>query len=171
MVRHTLHALGPKVLAARMVRDYVETLYLPAARASANVSARDYAGARGLAAWRSRVASHWRDITVAHVESSGVGDTPELGATLSLRAEVVLGAAIRADDVAVQACYGTVDEHDVLHDVGCVPMLPIENGADRYRYEADLPLQQAGPFGYTVRVLPHHELLSIPAELGLVTSA
>src|SRR5246127_3338708 len=31
MVRHTLQTLGPKVLASRMVRDYVEQYYLPAA--------------------------------------------------------------------------------------------------------------------------------------------
>ena len=31
MVRHTLKSLGPKVLATRMVRDYVRQLYAPAA--------------------------------------------------------------------------------------------------------------------------------------------
>jgi starch phosphorylase len=30
-------------------------------------------------------------------------------------------------------------------------------------------LGQPGPFGYTIRVLPEHRLLSGPAELGLVT--
>ncbi|KPC87552.1 hypothetical protein ADL27_42765, partial [Streptomyces sp. NRRL F-6602] len=33
MVRRTLTILGPKVLAGRMVREYVEDLYAPAARA------------------------------------------------------------------------------------------------------------------------------------------
>ncbi len=32
MVRHTLQTLGPKVLASRMVRDYVEQYYMPAAQ-------------------------------------------------------------------------------------------------------------------------------------------
>ena len=32
MVRHTLQALGPKVLASRMVRDYTEKYYVPAAQ-------------------------------------------------------------------------------------------------------------------------------------------
>jgi glycogen phosphorylase len=30
-------------------------------------------------------------------------------------------------------------------------------------------LDRPGPFGYTVRVLPHHRLLDSRAELGLVT--
>ena len=35
MVAHTLRTLGPKVQATRMVREYVTTLYMPAARSSA----------------------------------------------------------------------------------------------------------------------------------------
>jgi len=38
-------------------------------------------------------------------------------------------------------------------------------------FEADVPLQRPGSFGYTVRVLPKHRMLSSPAELGLVTFA
>ena len=58
MVRQTLTLLGPKVLAGRMVREYVERLYAPAARAHralAPDAARELAalegpGPRGLAA-------------------------------------------------------------------------------------------------------------------------
>ncbi len=38
MVGHTLRALGPRVQASRMVREYVEELYIPAARASRALS-------------------------------------------------------------------------------------------------------------------------------------
>ena len=51
-----------------------------------------------------------------------------------------------------------------------MPMTFVGNG-DGYRYEAQLPLTQSGPVGYTVRVLPRHHLLASPAELGLVTTA
>ena len=37
------------------------------------------------------------------------------------------------------------------------------------RYSGQVPLDQPGPFGYTVRVLPNHPLLNSRAELGLVT--
>jgi starch phosphorylase len=170
MVRHTLATLGPKVQASRMVSDYVEQLYAPAARASARVAADSFAGARELAAWRVKVLTHWGDVKVAHVESSGVGDTPELGNQLQLRAEIVLGG-LSPTDVVVHACHGTVDEHDNLHDVEYVTMEPVGNGGDTHRFEARVPLHRAGPFGYTVRVIPHHELLSTVAELGLVTTA
>ena len=54
MVRHTLKSLGPKVLATRMVRDYVRTLYAPAAVNARALNA-DYSGAAELAAWKKKV--------------------------------------------------------------------------------------------------------------------
>jgi len=170
MVRHTLATLGPKVHAGRMVADYVRQLYAPAAAASARVAADGFGGARELAAWREKVLRHWPDVKVAHVESWGVGDTPELGNQLHLRAEIVLDG-LTPDDVVVHACHGRVDEHDTLHDVQYVTMQHVGNGGDTHRFEARVPLHRTGAFGYTVRVIPHHELLSTVAELGLVTTA
>ena len=46
------------------------------------------------------------------------------------------------------------------------PQPPAGTGAVRYSGEAEL--YRAGPFGYTVRVLPSHPLLASRAELGLV---
>jgi starch phosphorylase len=37
------------------------------------------------------------------------------------------------------------------------------------RFSGEVSLDQPGPFGYTVRVLPEHPLLDSRAELGLVT--
>ncbi|MGW3557091.1 alpha-glucan family phosphorylase, partial [Streptomyces sp. NPDC000963] len=56
MVRRTLADLGPKVLADRMVREYVERLYAPAATAR-RALAPDRA--RELAAWKARVREAW----------------------------------------------------------------------------------------------------------------
>ncbi|GAA3510851.1 glycosyltransferase family 1 protein [Actinocatenispora rupis] len=174
MVRHTLRTLGPAVLASRMVADYVQRLYLPAGAASRRMSADGGAPGRELAAFARRVSESWGEVTVEHVESSGAEEqaaTPRLGATLRLRAEVRLGRLV-AGDVEVQACSGRVAEgdSDELRDVHTVPMRLTGDGVDgRLRYEADVPLAHAGAFGYTVRVVPTHPLLSSPAELGLVT--
>jgi starch phosphorylase len=170
MVRHTISSLGPQVLASRMVRDYVHQLYTPAAVTAHEMSAAGHAAARELAAWRHKVIEAWPAVRVAHVETSGVGDTPELGATLHLRAEVVLGP-LAPEDVVVESCHGRVDESDRLHDVTCIELdhIGTENGT--HRFEGFIPLRRAGAFGYTVRVLPRHRLLSSPAELGLVVTA
>lgn len=93
MVRHTLQILGPKVLASRMVRDYVERYYTPAAHsARATVGAAgDFAPARTLADYRRRVEAAWPDLTITDVDATGLPDTPVLGAELTLTARVQLG--------------------------------------------------------------------------------
>jgi glycogen phosphorylase len=170
MVRHTLKGLGPQVLATRMVRDYVTKLYAPAAISSGTVSADGYAAAKQLASWRIKVLGAWPAVTVRHVESTGVGDTPELGATLALRAEVDL-AGLSPDDVDVQAAYGRVDETNGLHDVQTMPLAYAGDGDGLHRWEGTVPLERTGAFGYTVRVLPKNSLLATEAELGVVTVA
>ena len=48
MVGHTPRALGPRVQASRMVREYVEELYIPAAQASRVLSEGAVAAPRGV---------------------------------------------------------------------------------------------------------------------------
>jgi starch phosphorylase len=167
MVKHTLQTLGPEVLASRMVRDYVNALYTPAAQASRQVGG-DHSAARELTAWRDRVLRAWPGVHVAHVESSGADDSLQVGTDLSVRAVVQL-AGLSPDDVDVQACYGRVDQADALHDATAVS-LKCSGDADEggFRYEGTVPLDRTGAFGYAVRVLPKHQLLATPAELGLV---
>ncbi|HET9381080.1 MAG TPA: alpha-glucan family phosphorylase [Streptomyces sp.] len=169
MVRRTLTLLGPKVLAARMVREYVERLYGPAALAHRAMAP---AAARDLAAWKARVREAWPDVTVDHVEASAALDTAELGTTLGLRVRVGLGA-LRPEDVDVQAVSGRVDAEDRITDATSAPLKPA-GGPDqdgRWTYEGPLPLDRTGPYGYTVRILPAHPRLASGAELGLVAVA
>jgi starch phosphorylase len=171
MVRHTLQTLGPKVLASRMVRDYVRELYTPAAQASRELAASSYAPAREVAQWRSEVQSRWNDVRVVHVEATGAGDAPHVGATLEVRAQVDLGG-LSPQDVTVQAAYGRVDESDQLLAPTYVTLTSGGVGEDGLqRYEGDVPLERAGSFGYTVRVLPHSDRLPSDADLGLMASA
>jgi starch phosphorylase len=167
MVRHTLKSLGPKVLATRMVRDYVQELYTPAATTSRLLNG-SYAGAAELAQWKARVRRAWPDVGVEHVDSSGVGDAPELGSTLEVRVVASLGE-LGPDDVDVQIAHGRIRSNDELLATTTASLSPM--GVDetgRHRYEGQVRLNQSGPFGYTVRVLPKHALLASPTELGLI---
>ncbi|AZI57852.1 glycosyltransferase family 1 protein [Nakamurella antarctica] len=170
MVRHTLAYLGPRVQATRMVRDYVEQYYAPAAAANRAVSADSLAPAKQLAAWKDKVRSAWPQVRVVNVDTSGIGATPSVGSVMTVRAHVDL-AGLAPSDVAVQAVMGRVGETDELHEVSLTPMAPIEGDSDNVAYEVELPLSQSGSVGYTVRVLPQHALLAAPAELGLVVTA
>jgi starch phosphorylase len=167
MVRHTLQSLGPQILASRMVREYVTELYRPAALSRRVLMSHEGEPAKELAGWGSRVRAAWAGVRVAHVEAVGVGDAPELGQVLGVRAVIDLGG-LGPDDVLVQVAFGRVDEHDDLRDPTYLELVKADRLDGQWRYDGEVPLERKGSFGYTVRVLPRHELLASPAELGLV---
>jgi starch phosphorylase len=166
MVAHTLASLGPKVQAARMQREYVENLYLPAARSAVRMRAGEHTGARELAGYRTRVATSWSRVRVTGSELAVDGEPPVLGGSVTVRATVDL-AGLDPDDVDVQAVIGRVTDTDDLHAVRTVSMTHGSTGD----YTAEVMLAEAGALGYTVRVLPKHDLLATPAELGRVVLA
>ena len=176
MVRHTLATLRPQVQASRMVKEYAERWYAPAARSSAAVLASSFAGARDLAAYRGRLEAAWPRVRVTHVDTTGVPDgaagaSLAVGTPLTVRAAVEL-AGLNADEVAVQVLVGRVDDHDELHAPRATTMEPVGTvDGGTIRYEATVALPAAGVIGYTVRVLPHHDLLASPVELGRVVLA
>ena len=170
MVRHTLATLGPKVLAGRMVRDYVGQLYAPAARSHRAIQG---AAAGELAEWKRRVRQRWPQVAVDHVETAFVDgsaeETPELGSTLTLRAQVSLGG-LDPSDVDVQLLAGPVDAADRLAGPAVMSLKPVARAdvSGQCSFEGPLTLDRTGAYGYTVRVLPSHPLLATAAELGLV---
>jgi starch phosphorylase len=175
MVRHTLQSLGPKVLASRMVRDYTEQYYVPAAdslhRTVQAIDGLPYGQARELAAYRQRVGEAWPYVQIPDVDSTGLPDTPLLGSQLTLTATVSLGG-LRPEEVLVQGVLGRVDSADILQSPQYIDMAyigPGEGGTERFSARSPLPM--AGSMGYTARVLPRHPLLAGAAELGLVKLA
>ncbi|MGX5696063.1 alpha-glucan family phosphorylase [Agromyces soli] len=165
MLRATLTRLVPELGADRMVREYVERLYRPAGGAFRRMLADEARGARELAAWGARVRAAWPGVKVLHVESGGL-DQPAVGDELHVRAEVALGE-LTIDDVKVELVSGRSLADDSIAESSRTTLRPAGGGA----YEGVVVLGRAGSFGYTVRVVPSHRLLSNDAELGLVALA
>jgi starch phosphorylase len=173
MVRHTLHTLGPQVLASRMVRDYAEQYYAPAAISGHAVSDNNFAGARALSEFRARVGESWPSIRVRHVDTAGLPDTPLLGSTMTITAHIDLDT-LDPSEVLVQAVVGRVDENENLSQVVTTTMTPSSDQSQpggATIFEVAVPLPMTGPLGYTVRVIPTHPLLTSNAELAKVVFA
>ena len=162
MVRHTLKSLGPKVLATRMVRDYVSELYAPAA-GNARLLNSDYGGAAELAAWKKRVTGRLGRRCASSTSRPPVSGTPPRWARSSTSARSSPWATSPPSDVDVQLCTARVDANDILTDTTVADLTLAETyDGGRYRFEGDLVLDHSGPFGYTVRVMPRNDLLAAP---------
>ncbi len=153
-------SLGPFVTAARMVRDYVTELYEPAAASAAATSAGDWAQARSLASWKQSINANWNNIRVTSVD----GDTGSAheGDERTAHAHVYLNG-LQASDVNVQLLHGSIDSTgEFVGRPEAISMTP----ADGDLYSCTYGVHAAGPYGFTVRVLPTHPALISAVETG-----
>ncbi len=176
-IRSSLQTLGPKVLASRMVKDYVQQMYEPIAGRSDAMTENDYARARELAAWQQRVRAAWGDVVVESVHNEPANLVADLWTTRQVHAGVHLGQ-LTPGDVSVELLHGPVGPTGELADTTVVPLtLAVAGAAEdaspppNVRYEGTFTCEQAGRYGIAVRVVPAHPDLAVPAEMGCVTWA
>ena len=170
MVRHTLATLGPKVQASRMVRNYVERLYTPIARAAAQLDVPPYDKARELAEWKARVREAWPGVAVDFV-ATAMPDVAQLGDTVEATVQVDL-AGLEPSDVQVQMIAGRVGTDDSILDGHVIVLDPEgQNDEGLWVFKGGEQLTVSGAVGYAVRVVPHSALTASDAELGLVANA
>ncbi len=166
-IRHTLSTLSPELSAERMLAEYVDRLYAPAAKAAAAAGADDARGAREFASWTTRMRDAFGAVEVRHVEVDGVDTPPIIGDEVKVRAFVHLGS-LAPEDVSVEVVAGTVSEDGELVRTRTFRLDEAGHEGDTMRFESAIPMERAGTFGYTVRVVPRHAMLASDAELGLV---
>ncbi len=168
-VRSSLVSLGPRVVADRMVRDYVEQYYEPMGRRADALRASHHAPAKGLSAWKQRVRSGWHEVAIHSLD--GEVSPVDLGAERVVDVVVHVGP-LSTDDIAVELLHGPLDADGELGPSRQrMELVGPERGRNQFRYRAQFTCTRAGRYGYTVRVVPDHPDLVDPAEMGCVAWA
>ncbi|MBN1917665.1 MAG: alpha-glucan family phosphorylase [Verrucomicrobia bacterium] len=151
----------------RMVHEYVERSYVPAAKRYERLRDKDLAKARALAGYVEAARSEWPKLRIETVETDSVEELP-VGSDLKVRARVRLGA-LAPDDVAVQIYEGLLDQDGNITDAEIVPMMPDKDGGDGVReFVGSIVCRTSGQHGFSVRIIPKHEDLASPFSTGLI---
>ncbi|HUZ43626.1 MAG TPA: alpha-glucan family phosphorylase [Acidimicrobiales bacterium] len=168
-VRASLKSLGPFAAATRMVRDYVEEIYEPAATRADDLSRDGCRRAKELSAWKTRVRQGWPAVAVRSVIPDETG--ADLGGVRQVEAEVDLGS-LTSDDVRVELIHGHVGHNDELSDTRRVAMVPTGAAAGgASSFSGQFTCDSTGRYGFTVRVVPSHPDLVWPEDMGFATWA
>ena len=158
--------LGWKVIAGRMVRDYVTTFYEPAAIGTNTMTAESGAPAKELAAWKHHVSSAWSGVRVTLLDESSGLDGGAAGMSVDVVVELDTGALER-DAIVVQLLHGPLLA-DESFDEALLSVLPMVADADG-RFRTSFTPDRAGRWGVAARAMPTHPSLRGPFDTGLVT--
>lgn len=155
--------------ANRMVCEYTECCYLPCAERVQYLEENDLQRAKALAAWKSSIAQRWKQIRIEQVSAAGAeSEELKVGDQLEVQAQVYLGE-LKPTDVAVELYYGPLDAEGLITKGEALPMLTAQSkGEGRYVFVGAISCRTSGRHGYALRIIPAHEDLSNPFEMGLV---
>jgi starch phosphorylase len=168
MMKNCIRTLGPKFNTNRMVRQYCENYYIPAAARWRRFQKSKMKTAKELAAWKDYIFENWEKIKFIKVVAE---DGDALKVTEKFTVEAWLNVdGIAPDDLSVQVYFGHLDPGDQIVNGQFIEMeLAGKEAKTTFRYRVEIPCQATGQHGYGLRVLPKHPELTHPYEMGLIT--
>lgn len=158
-IRESMASLTPRFSSNRMMREYVERCYLPAAEAFRRRSAGGGAVAKLLRAWQVRLTGAWDTLRFGQVETSRDGDN------WSFRAQVYLGDAA-PDDVRLEL-YADPAGGGEAECWAMERAAPVAGATNAYWYRASVPALRPD-WHYTARAVPGHPDARVPLEISLI---
>ena len=172
LMRESILSVTPVYNTHRMVKEYSERLYEPAAQAYRTLQANSGAEAVELSQWKNKMRRDWpqiriRDVQLEHPDRVNI----QVGDRLDISAQVDLGE-VDPGEVRVQAYYGKSQENSILQPA-ILELTKAEKleQAGSYCFRGSIPSTESGAFGFSVRVVPTHRNLTQEHELRLITWA
>ncbi|MBS1811193.1 MAG: alpha-glucan family phosphorylase [Acidobacteria bacterium] len=155
----------------RMVQEYTEQFYLPAAERHRQLVAQELTRAKALASWKARIRQHWSEIRVEAVSADSLAEI-RVGREIKVRAQIHLGA-LTPEDVKVELYTGLVSPSGDIIAATTTPMHMTEGGrAGSWNFATDpIMCSRSGLHGFTIRVLPYHADLTTLFLPGLMVWA
>ena len=166
MMKASMKTVSPFFNTNRMVQNYLNDYYVPAADIWARVSNDSGKTAKELVKWRENIGKSWNEIEILDVQTVSE-KTVAIGEQIRVIAEIQLGA-LQPQDILVQLYVGRVDQFSNLTETRTVPMKLEDSKSGLYIFSAEFAVQSTGHHGYSVRVLSNHPLIRNPLKTGFI---
>jgi starch phosphorylase len=168
IMRESIRSVTPVFNTHRMVKEYTERLYIPAARSHENFSQNGCEPATQLSQWKARMRKDWSQVRIHDVQ---VGNKDRqnilVGESLQVSAHVYLGD-VDPNHVRVEAYHGEADNGGIKNPSVSILNASGRNGDGSYLYQGSVPAAESGAYGFSVRVVPIHPNLMQSHELRLI---
>jgi starch phosphorylase len=165
-MKDSISTFAPRFNTTRMVRDYANEAYGPAAASWGRLQRDGAAAARALASWLQRVRERWSEIKVCDIHDSLAGESP-VASPIRIGVQIHPGS-LSPDDLSVDAISGPVSSEGALEAAGMISLVLTSRAEDGIcHYEGTFTPSASGRIGYAIRVLPRHPELRNPLDTGL----
>jgi starch phosphorylase len=168
MMKASMRRLCPIFNTHRMLEDYVDGFYVPAAVLHQKMQHERNQTAESFAEWKQKVQRHWKEVRIQELKlEDGRAEIP-VGKAMPIQARIGLGQ-LEPGDVSVDLYYGPMDgDGDLVSALTESMALDGASGEGGHVYRVTVPFKESGKFGFMLRIMPKHRLLVHSADMGLV---
>jgi starch phosphorylase len=161
-MKTSMKRLCPIFNTNRMVREYVERFYLPAAKRYSDLATQGGAKLGPIVEWRKQFRTAGSQVKITRVQAENSREA-RVGEKIDITASVVLGE-IPPDYVRVQILSGSVAEGGMLVNGSSSDMKHVGMTENEHQFEGQLECLESGSYGFSVRVIPYHPDVRVPFE-------
>lgn len=159
--------LAPMFNTNRMVQEYAEKLYFPAAKRAENVNKDKMKLAITTAGLKRDLRANWGHISIEEIAAD---TSHEVGVHNELKISVTANlASLSLEHLKVQAYYGQLDNDGCITEGKAMDLKAVEDlGRGRHRFEGAIRADSSGRYGFAIRVIPGGPLLTNNTEPGFI---
>jgi len=168
MMKNSIQHICPYFNTNRMVRTYFQNYYLPAVERWTRLTSEEMRLAKTLARWRDKVDRNWARVHILEVKSDIEGEV-KVGDRLRISVLINIDG-LKTEDVRVEVYYGQLDDRETVSYGRALAMTHEGEVSEKvHQYQTEVPCEDTGLHGFSIRIMPHHPELTHPHETGLVT--
>ncbi|MCK5076649.1 MAG: alpha-glucan family phosphorylase, partial [Calditrichia bacterium] len=161
----------PVFTTSRMVKDYIEKLYIPAIDNNEKISANKFKAAKELSKWKQKIERAWSSVSLTLEEQNTDNGNQVLkyGAKFEVSLLAKLGD-LKPEDVLVEIYLSRPHKNESDDYILTITMEMTEDlGRGKYRYKGCIEPKDSGLFKYTARIVPKHKHLAHKHETKMIT--
>lgn len=171
LMRESIRSVTPVFNTQRMVQEYSELLYEPAAAAHTKLGRDDAAKAVEVSQWKNDMRRLWPQVSIGEVRIVNSERVNILvGESLDVEAKIHLGD-LSPQYVRVQAYVGETDDNTIFQPIAIDLAESKKDAHGDYLYRGSIPATESGAYGFDIRVIPYSPDLTQAHELRLITWA
>lgn len=169
-MKKAISTFAPYFNSHRMIEEYYQKIYLPAAHEFLNLAKENYQKAEELSAWQSKIFELWDEVEIEKVVSDCSKDNIFIGDSINVQVFLKTGR-ILPEDLRVELIWGPVDsggEIEMSQSTVAIIDKYQEVKEKVFVYSGRIEPRCSGLQRFRVRVYPYRPELGFPQRLGLI---
>lgn len=166
MMKNSLKYLPVYFNTHRMMKEYLQKFYLPGAKRKFDCCSNDFKKIKEFIEWKKKVIDNWSSVRIEEIKCDCDSEVV-VGQNVKIEAKVFLGN-LTPEDVSVEIFYGKLNGSSNLESGNISEMKSIKMIDNAYLYRGEISNEMTGLKGYTIRILPKHQMFTNKFEMGLI---